>query len=162
MTPRFSVYQLPEFPGKWLLQVRDSGPGFGDTIHPTREEAEREAELTRRREEYRAKVGREEAERKAREEAKAKADADFDGWEATLSPMARGKAISCLCCPIMADGRETTRKAIIREAVEAGAQVETVGGKPALVAPDGAFRWQSALTKLGLDYARHLISRRTP
>lgn len=162
MTPRFTVYQLPEFPGKFLLQTRDSGPGSGDTIHPTREDAEREAELTRRREEYRAGIAKEESERKAREEAKAREDADFDGWEATLSTLTLGKAVSCLCCPIMAGGRETTRKAIIREAVAKGAKVETVSGKPALVAPDGTFRWQSALTKLGLDYARHLISRRTP
>lgn len=82
------------------------------------------------------------------EEAKARS---LDGWEATLSPMALGRAQTVLGVQVLYRGVPMSRRDIVRLGVSEGA-------KPG----DGCLEWEDGrflrMPKLAVDYARHLIS----
>lgn len=157
MNPIFTAYALPEFPGKVLLQ-KGASPAFGDSIHPTMEDARAEWERAIAREARAREWEAKERERREEMEAQAALDRDFDGWEATLSPLKLGKAVSVLCSPLALRSGLTTRKELIREYVRKGAQIEAIEGSPTLCLPDGSFYRASVFTATGLAYARFLIS----
>ena len=100
---------------------------------------------------YREKAAAQEAERAARE-AEARS---LDGWEASLSPMALGRAQAVLMLPVLYRGRPMSRRDVVRLAVSEGALPGSSEG-PTLDWSDGRFL---RLPKLAVDYARHLVAK---
>jgi len=104
----------------------------------------------------RAKWDAQEAERLA-EAAEARS---FDGWEASLSPMERGRAEKVLLVQVLYRGRPMSRRDVVRLAVSEGATPGAgIGGEWSIDWPDGRFL---RLPKLAVDYARHLVERNGP
>lgn len=87
---------------------------------------------------------------------------DIGGFEKTLSPANRAKAIEQMNMKKMIAGKSQSRKEYIEDAVVTGAVVGIKEGKPALVFPDGRYIRQSEITKTALDYADYLKSTPTP
>lgn len=79
----------------------------------------------------------------------------LDGWEASLSPMALGRAQTVLGVQVLYRGRPMSRRDVVRLAVSEGATPGNSEG-PTLDWPDGRFL---RLPKLAVDYARHLVGK---
>lgn len=97
---------------------------------------------------------------KARDKADADAQAkksSLDGFEQTLSPMMRGKAIAALTTKgITSNGTfYHCIRDLVRQRVAKGYTVTPRG----LAAPDGSFLDEKQITKLGMAYAAYLIDR---
>jgi len=159
---------------QWAVQTPDNAEREargerqigGDSIVSTRDEAIKTAE----QESTRAKAN---AESRAAIDAKAKADddaakaraaedADIDGFRDDRPPVVRGRVVKVLSQTIRNNGKETTRKAVIRDRVSRGATVQTVGDERRLTMPDGAYLTESQITKIGMEYAEHLIAKALP
>lgn len=86
---------------------------------------------------------------------------DIDGFADDKSPMARQKAKAALMTTVRSNGRYMTRRDLIREMVNEGAELadHKQFGR-ILRRPNGAFIEQAKLTKTGMDYAEHLIRKR--
>ena len=145
-------------PARPFALQKGEKPAPGDLLFATREEAESEfanaarIEATNKasREKWQAKEAQEKAEKAARE--------DLDGYEATLSPMQRARAVKALTKAVKYKGKEQSIRDVIRGMVADGATVK----EDRLERPDGSFLGQKTLTKMGLDYARHLAAKREP
>ena len=88
-------------------------------------------------------------------------DAEIAKWtsDAGMSAMLAERARAALTKNRNADGRIATVGEIIREKVAAGAIVSEVRGEARLTAPSGSFLGEAQITKMGMDYARWLVSK---
>lgn len=136
--------------GRVALQ-RGDAPRSGDTLHADEAAARAEWALMRRQAAARLRMA-EEAEEA--EEAEA-ARVSLDGYEDTLSPLKRGRAVKSLLRNVRNGGRIISRRELVRELVRYGWRP----GARGLEAPDGD-TWieVDALTSYGLEYAAHLIT----
>jgi hypothetical protein len=151
-----SIYEIDTTDGKRVAVQRGQKPGPGDPIYRTREEAiaetRKQAEIDAKNAESRARWKQEE-DRRAADEAER---TSLDGFEATLTPMQRGRAVKALTKAVNYKGKPQSIRDVIRGMVSDGATVK--GDR--LERPDGSFLGQKTLTKMGLDYANHLIAQR--
>lgn len=136
----------------------------GDELVDTREQAIQRAEEMAARAERDAK-SKAELEAKEREQAEkdaaSKAEAeDIDGFMPNATKLVRGRIVKTLSTPIMQGGKQTTRKALVRERVAAGAKVEQAKEGRRLVMPSGAYLGEDQISKTAMDYAEHLIAQR--
>ncbi len=79
--------------------------------------------------EYAARVAKREEEDRLAEEREAQAKAyhdDLDGFEATMNPMQRGKALAALNKAFLFDGKAMMRKEKIRELIAAGETTDSM------------------------------------
>ena len=136
----------------------------GDELVPTREEAIKRAEQLAAQAERSAK---DKAELEAAERQQAEKDAakkaeeeDIDGFAEKATKLVRGRIVKTLNTPVSMNGRQTTRKAAVRERVAAGATVQQAKEGRRLVKPDGTYLGEDQITKTGMDYAEHLIAQR--
>jgi len=83
---------------------------------------------------------------------------DVDGFDAGMSALQRGKVLSALNTKVMYHNIPISRRDLIRKKVKDGAYIDSVANKPVLMMPDDTFLPQAALTKIGMDYARYLMS----
>lgn len=136
----------------------------GDELVDTREQAIQRAEEMAARAEREAndKADLETKERQqAEKEAASKAEAeDIDGFMTNATKLVRGRIVKTLSTPIMQGGKQTTRKALVRERVAAGAKVEQAKEGRRLVMPSGAYLGEDQISKTAMDYAEHLIAQR--
>jgi hypothetical protein len=100
------------------------------------------------------------ADEKDRQAAEAQAGReDLDGFDADMTPMQRGRVRDALTRMMNYRGKAMSRRDIIRALVADGAQIVDWAGTPALERPDESGLDQKALTKTGIDYARHLLAK---
>jgi len=85
---------------------------------------------------------------------------DIDGFGDDMNPMMRGRTVSALNSQRRFRGEVKSIKDVVRTLVNEGRTFETIHGERALVAADGTFMSQSALTATGIDYAVYLIAKR--
>lgn len=139
--------------GRVALQHGDA-PRSGDTLHADEAAARAEWALMRRQAAARLRMAEEaEAASVKRAEAEA-ARVSLDGYEDTLTPMQRGRAVKSLLRQVRNGGRIISRRDLVRELVREGWRP----GARGLEAPGGD-TWieAAALTSYGLEYAAHLI-----
>jgi len=149
-------------PGGWceVARIEDDVAWVRESSHPGTlfrydvEELPRLREIAAANLAYRERAAAREAEIAARE-AEARS---LDGWEATLSPMALGRAQAVLMLSVLYRGRPMSRRDVVRLVVSEGAAPGNSEG-PTLDWPDGRFL---RLPKLAVDYARHLVGNPTP
>ena len=96
------------------------------------------------------------AEVKKAEDEEEAARVSLDGFEKTLSPMARGRAVKALSVTVKHQGMPISKRDLIRKFVVDGARVTEQGR---LEKPDGSFLDSRDLTKIGIDYAKYLGGR---
>lgn len=137
----------------------------GDELVHTREQAVQRAEEMAARAERDAKSRAElEAQERAQADkaAASKAEAeDIDGFMPNATKLVRGRIVKTLSTPITNGGKTTTRKALVRERVAAGAKVEQAKEGRRLVMPSGAYLGEDQISKTAMDYAEHLIAQRS-
>lgn len=97
------------------------------------------------------------ADTEAKEAAKR---SDMDGFGSDKTPVWRKNAEEALNKNITSGGRLTTRKDLVRDRVESGAEI--VSGKEGrrLQLPDGRFLGEAQISKTAMDYAEHLIAKK--
>ena len=153
--PKYSIYGRDDLKGKTTYQVRGDGKrGGGDTIHDTLKDAQEYADLEKRRDKERKitddrRVEQEKADQKKKEEY----EASFGGFLSS-DPKTKGRQLKVLSSNRRVDGKLLTVKEIIEKDVNEGAIVDD---NNRLMTPDQTFRDSTQLTKIGIDYARHLI-----
>lgn len=157
---QFSVYAYS--PTRWAVQLKPEGPWLGDYLFSTQAEAEQAADLARRQAESSARMRAAAEQERAAEAAEAAERVDFDGWEATLTPMERGRAAKALVDrTYKAEGDYANLRTVIRKAVQEGARIERArDGSLRLVSPDGGFRDEGIIGKMGMRYAAFLVAKR--
>lgn len=142
--------------GRVALQ-RGDAPRSGDTLHADEAAARAEWALMRRQAAARLRMAEEaEAARVQRAEAEA-VRVSLDGYEDTLTPLQRGRAVKSLLRHVRSGGRVISRRDLVRELVRDGWRPVARG----LEAPSGD-TWidAEALTSYGMGYAAYLISAR--
>lgn len=151
-------------PGGWceVALIEDDVAWVRESSHPGTlyrydlDELPRLREIAAANLAHREKAAAREAEIAARE-AEARS---LDGWEASLSPMALGRAQTVLGVQVLYRGRPMSRRDVVRLAVSEGATPGAgIGGEWSIDWPDGRFL---RLPKLAVDYARHLVGNPTP
>lgn len=156
--PMYGVYETT-FRGKKQYAVKsfDKG-GFGDSLFDSLEEARKNSELEIRRANDIASA-LESAEAAEKDEAKKKADyeASFKGFLST-DPKTKGRQLKVLGSSRQYNGKVVTVKDLIEQKIAGGAVVNASGQ---LESPDGAYLGSDKITKIGIDYARHLLASRT-
>ncbi|MCB1401208.1 MAG: hypothetical protein KDJ82_15905, partial [Rhodobacteraceae bacterium] len=96
------------------------------------------------------------AEKKRKDEAE-----DVDGFTDNMTPLQAGKVLGALTAKVNYNGRAVSRRDLIREKVNNGAVIEELDAEgEILMSPDETFLNRKAITKIGLDYAKHLIAAR--
>jgi len=154
--PMFGVYKTT-FKGKKKYAVKEfENKGFGDSLFDTEAEANKQSELAKRQSDE--KNARQEK-AKADEETEVKKQQEYEGsFQGFLSdtPMVRGRQLSTLGKQRSYQGKVVTVKELIEQKVADGAIVNEDGQ---LESPDGAYLDSNKITKIGIDYARHLIAR---
>ena len=145
----------PSLMGKTEVVAIDGGTAFiREERHPGVAYKVRTEDLPRMREvaaknlEFHNRMLAQEAEARARE-AEARS---LDGWEDTMSAMARGRAQATLTVRVCFRGQNMTRRDVVRLCVSEGA-------KPG----DGCVEWEDGrflrLPKIAVDYARWLLEK---
>lgn len=138
---------------------RYSADSIEDTIN--KNEYELTPEYAKEQKE-RNEIAQERKERDARQAAREKKELDdINAFTAGDSPMAAGKKRDALLKLVSHNGTPMTRKRMIERSVEAGSAIRVVNGKRELTKPDGSFLAEDATTKAGMDYAAHLIEKRS-
>lgn len=141
---------------KWLVQQSDKR-GFGDSIHDTEEEAQKESDFTIRQQKERAESRKKfEAQEKAEKAAKLERE-NLDGFEADMTPMKKGAVIKQLTTNVNYKGQLITRRDLIRKLVSQGRTVESSREGRRLINQSGEFLGEKTFTKAGMDYAQWLI-----
>lgn len=153
--PKWGIYQtMSQGKPKFSVKESDNDKGFGDSLHDTAEEAKKYADIGRQRETERAEAA---AKRQAAEEADQKKqqdhEASFQGF-LTDDPMVKGRRLKTLDTLVNYEKKPISRKALVEKRVADG---WAVNDEDQLQAPTGEFLDVGALTKTGIDYARHLI-----
>jgi hypothetical protein len=123
--PEYGVYKINLRNAGVRYAVRGkSASGFGDTIFPTKAEAEAHAVETKERNDANAESAKKQAEQQAERDAKAaKARAErenLDGFAATLPPMQRGKVVANLDTLVNVRGNIATVREQVRSLVNNG------------------------------------------
>jgi len=153
--PMFSVYPTT-LGGKEKFAVKEfENKGFGDSLFDTEAEATKQAEIAKRQSDD--KIARQEK-AKADEEATVKKQQEYEGsFQGFLSdtPMVKGRQLSTLGKQRSYQGKVVTVKELIEQKVADGAIVNDDGQ---LESADGAYLGSDKITKIGIDYARHLIA----
>lgn len=148
--PKHSIYSANN-----RFYVRGDGKrGGGDSIHDTLEGARKEAELQQRRESDR-KAAQDKA--KFDEEAAIKKQSDYEssfGGFLSDNAMNKGRQLNVLGANRIYQGKVVTVKDVVEQKVANGAVINDKGH---LISPDGAWLSSSKITKIGIDYAKHLI-----
>ncbi len=131
-TPKWGVYgpvKVKDRGEMYVVRESDHANGFGDTMHASREEAEKYAAEAKDRAEknaaYRAKEDAAQAEKDAAEKAKQAERDDVDGFGDDLPPMVKGRKIADLNKMVGVDGKPGTVKQHVREMVARGATLAT-------------------------------------
>lgn len=149
---------------RWAVQT-DENKGadrrMGDTLHPSREEAIKEADRLDANAASRARREAEAAEASAAEAAKRASMEDIDGFGDNMGALTRGGVVSALNSQQSFNGQQMTRKAFIRQAVADGA---TVAPHPAdvrrITFAGGGYMTQKDIGKTAMDYAEFLIGKK--
>ena len=89
-------------------------------------------------------------------EVVAEPTSDIGGFEQTLSPASRAKAIVQMNEQHIINSKPQTRKQYIEEAVSQGSVTGEREGQRALIHPNGDYMLQKDITKTALDYADYL------
>lgn len=85
----------------------------------------------------------------------------LEGYLSTLaSPMLRGRARRTLEGSRVNAGVCVKLHALVERLVSEGYREQEREGQPALVSPEGSYYLQSAITRTGVSFARHLIEGR--
>jgi len=135
----FGSSGVPEY-GVYKVNIRNEGvryavrgkstSGFGDTIFPTKAEAEAHAAETRERNAADAEAAKKEAAAKAErdaKEAKARAEREnLDGFADTLTPMERGKVVARLDTQVNVRGNVATIREQVRTLIKNGGVPSTM------------------------------------
>lgn len=150
--------------GEERYTVRDddqTGRAGEEIIRPDELEdrVSKETKLADSNAKFKVEQDKQQAERDAKETDRR----SLDGFEDSFTtPMARERAIQTLTDGgIQVNGIPfRNRKEAIRDLVEKGYRLDTVAGKRVLMSPSDTFLDEKKLTKIGLDYAEHLIKSR--
>lgn len=152
--PMFGVYSS-YFKGKKKFFVKEfENKGNGDSMFDSLEEANRQSELVRRQD---ADSKAAEEKRKVDKETEAKKQAEYEasfGGFLSDNAMSKGRQLKVLGASRNYQGKVVTVKDIVEKKVANGAVVDDKGR---LMSPDGSWLGSDKLTKIGIDYARHLI-----
>lgn len=100
--------------------------------------------------------------KRKQEEVEQLADLEsLDGFEETLTPAARARAVKALTHKAIQHSGVFYKSSrdLIRALVAAGYEVAGKGSDRRLVSPDGSFFIQKDITKFGMDYAEFLTTR---
>ena len=145
----------------WVVQQGEK-KGVGDTIWRSRSEAEKESAGTIKRIARRAEILKEEEAAKAKAAADLAEQSKLDGFEEGMTPVQLGRARKVLSeTRTIWNGKEDTRRNHIKRLVNEGRTIDVgPNGKRRLITPDGSFFGEDQTTKLGMDYAAHLIENR--
>lgn len=152
---KYTIYGRNDLKGKTTYQVRGEGKrGGGDTIHDTLEQAQEYADLEKRRDDERRQTSekikaQEEADKKKQQEY----EASFKGFLSS-DPKTKGRQLKVLGSNRRVGNKLLTVKELIEKDVSEGAIVDE---NNRLMSPDQTFRDSTQITKIGIDYARHLI-----
>lgn len=139
--------------GKFIVETR--GQALNQLISP--KDLASEMSLDRRRLEGR-QVMQEANNKIAEMEAAAKKEYEnIDGFDAGMSALQRDRAIKVLQTNVSNKGRIITRRELVREAVNDGASVREIAGKPSLEYKNGVY---IHMPKIATDYASYLIGRK--
>jgi len=153
--PMFGVYKTT-LGGKEKFAVKEfENKGFGDSLFDTKAEATKHSEIAKRQSDD--KIARQEK-AKADEDAAVKKQQEYEGsFQGFLSdtPIVKGRQLSTLGKQRSYQGKVVTVKELIERKVADGAIVNEAGQ---LESPDGAYLGSDKITKIGIDYARHLIA----
>jgi len=97
--------------------------------------------------------------RKKKEQAEKEARQDFQGYEHTLTPRMRARMLRALSQTWMHEGTVKTKKQTIQDLVNRGYRVTEHKTRGRLLEDPktGSHLTQKQVTKLGLDYANHLV-----
>lgn len=132
--------------GETAFIREERNPGVAYKVRT--EDLPRMREVAAKNLEFHNRMLAQEAEARARE-AEARA---LDGWEDTMSAMARGRAQATLTVRVCYRGKNMTRRDVVRLCVSEGA-------KPG----DGCVEWEDGrflrLPKIAIDYARWLTEK---
>jgi hypothetical protein len=153
-----TVEGITDTPHGPRYMVRQAGDRFVDLLDAAQVRRSREVDTAnlvyRRQAEAEADIlAAKEAEAAARRE-------DLDGFDAGMSRLQRGRTLETLSRQVSYKGRIVSRRDLIREKVAAGAYIETdKAGARRLIFQEGidAHFDQATITKIGMDYAAHLI-----
>ena len=81
----------------------------------------------------------------------------LNGYENTLSPAGKARAISLLTTNRTVGGKQQTLRDFVRGQVSSGARVGTREGQAALITKGGSYYRQREITKIAINYASYLI-----
>lgn len=157
-----SVYESTQ-DGKpvWMVQEGDQR-GFGDSIWKSKEEAEKQASIIKRRDKEHSELEAKQSAERERIESILREQSNLDGFDADMTSMKRGRAISVLRKSISNKGRVISVRDLVREKVNEGRTVEK-GEKPIgrkLINDKGEYVGEDAIGKIAMDYAEYLIKRK--
>lgn len=135
-----------------VRDVIDHPSGFGDTLHSTVEEAEKQAQFILRQREARQRSLKQLEAEQAKRIAEETERKDIDGFMAEATPLQRGKAIETLSKKVRYKGEEIRVRDLIRRKVKEGWIVT----KERLEGTDGIYLKKSVIGgATGLSYANH-------
>lgn len=146
------VIDVIPFRGEWRVVVVTDNASTGELIPLAELEAEIARDTANRDFHY-----RQEQQRASEEKALAE-EASLDGFEDTLTPRMRAKAVQALTeRGVNSDGvYYRSLRDLIRSRVTDGWRVMGFGPARRLESQEGAFLIQKDITKLGMDYAEFL------
>jgi len=136
------------------LIVTTEGGGSPQLIAPV--DLEKEISLDERQHASRIKMQTAAKEVENQEKARRATHDDIDGFADEKTPMGRSKIVEALNTTVQNNGRLIARKNLIKEKIKDGAKVVDRNGERRLVAKDGSFLDQKAISKTGMDYAVYL------
>ena len=154
--PVFSVYQT-QFNGKpkFAVKQNDKG-GFGDALFDTESDANQYASVVKQQsDDAMARREKAQADEEAATKKQQEHEASFQGF-LTDDPKTKGRRLKTLDTLVNYEKKPITRKSLVEKRVADG---WTVNDQDQLQAPTGEFLDAGALTKTGIDYARHLVSK---
>ena len=149
-----SIYEATLKGEKVWVVLKGETKAVGDEIfrnRPEAEQASRNAILSAANK--KAKTNR------VVEQQAVRLDASFT---AEMNPMQRKRAENALDANVMAEGKPISRRELVEQDVSNGAEiVMSKDDQRRLQSPSGAYRAETQISKTAMDYAEHLISKRT-
>lgn len=158
--PAGELYRLKTKDGDRVAIRGDNPRGFGDSVHRSIDEANKELESRKSAAADAERQASENAESARTAEEKRQAD-PATHFTADMTPMQRSKVQAALDVTLMSGGSPVSRKELVEQKVgEKSIITMSPVGVRRLESPDGRYVDEKQISKTAMDYAAHLIAKR--